>query len=191
VLKPRLFPLLIPVFGLAAYSGSLMAEPVTLVVENGPSENRVDIVFVGDGYTAAEQPEFVTDVERAVAYYFEFEPYKDYASYFNVRAIELNSNESGADHPSENIERDTALDATYDCAGIERLICVNVGKTLDVINRSVDATHNMVAVVVGSQWHRRMLPPTISLFMRWVTALVCWRTNTPTETATAQWNPVN
>jgi len=178
VSKPKLFPLLIPVFGLAAYSGSLIAEPVTLVVENGPSDNRIDIVFVGDGYTAAEQPKFVTDVERAVEYYFEFEPYKDYASYFNVRAIELNSNESGADHPSDNIERDTALDATYDCAS----------RTL---SSSWLMIRNMVAAVVASQWHRPMLLQTTSSFMKSVTASACWRMSTPMETVTARWNPVS
>ena len=136
------------IFGLGFFSNTIYAEPVTLIVDNGPSDNRVDIVFVGDGYTATEQAKFVTDVENAVAYYFGFEPYKDYASYFNARSIALVSNESGADHPENNIERDTALNATYNCAGILRLICVDVAETLNVINRSVDATQQDIIVVM-------------------------------------------
>jgi len=40
------------------------------------------------------------------------------------------SNESGADHPERRppVVRDTAFDATYNCAGIQRLICVNNAK---------------------------------------------------------------
>ena len=37
----------------------------------------------------------------------------------------MESAQSGADHPSQNYFRNTAFDATYDCFGVQRLICVD------------------------------------------------------------------
>ena len=92
-------------------------------------DNRVDIVFVGDGYTAGEMAQFHADVDRVLDTFFFYEPFKSYEPYFRITRVEVVSNESGVDNdPSEGIDRDTALDMAYWCSGIERLLCVNVSK---------------------------------------------------------------
>ncbi|HNT36223.1 MAG TPA: M64 family metallopeptidase, partial [bacterium] len=67
---------------------------------------------------------------------FTQEPWNEYQSYVNVYAIEVISNESGADHPSLGIYKDTALGATYDFGGVRRaLFCTETQSVFNVANR--------------------------------------------------------
>ncbi len=86
------------VFGLARTGA---AEPVTTIRNNGPSSNRIDLVVLGDGYTAADisSGKYATDVNNAVNGFFAQQPYAEYSRYFNVQRIDVTSNQSGADKP--------------------------------------------------------------------------------------------
>ena len=101
------------------------------LIDKGPSDNRVDIVFLGDGYTASEiDTNYVDHINAMLDHTFhELEdPYPRYENYFNVHRINTVSNESGADKPPEGIFVDTAFDAYYYCGNIERLLCVSTAK---------------------------------------------------------------
>ena len=114
----------------------LAAESVTVIRNNGPSANRVDLVVLGDGYTAAEMDKYASDVETFVLAVFNVEPFKEYARYFNVLRVDVVSKESGADKPASSVYKDTALDAYYYCNQIQRLICVSTGKVQAVLDAS-------------------------------------------------------
>ncbi|MBL4808844.1 MAG: hypothetical protein JKY43_02145 [Phycisphaerales bacterium] len=95
----------------------------------GALDNRLDLVIVGDGYTAGEMGQFHVDADGIVNSLYQYEPFTSYQSYFRVTKVEVVSNESGVDNdPSPGIFRDTALDMLYWCSNIERLLCINVGK---------------------------------------------------------------
>ena len=95
----------------------------------GVADNRVDLVIVGDGYTAGEMGTFHEDAGRISDSLFRYEPFTSYENYFRITAVEVISNESGVDNDTQRtISRDTALDMSYWCGGTERLLCVNVGK---------------------------------------------------------------
>jgi IgA Peptidase M64 len=98
----------------------------TTMVNNGPSANRVDIVFLGDAYTAADlNTSYVAHISSMLTHMFNEgqDPYPRYTNFFNVHRINVVSNEQGADVPPNNIFRDTALDATYYFDGVtERLL---------------------------------------------------------------------
>lgn len=57
----------------------------------------VDIVFLGDCYDAADiaAGNYVADLQEAMGYYFNIEPYKTYKEYFNVYAVVGVSDDSG------------------------------------------------------------------------------------------------
>ena len=59
--------------------------------------NGVDIVFMGDCYDAADiaAGNYVADIQEAMGYYFDIEPYKTYKDYFNVYAVLGVSDDSG------------------------------------------------------------------------------------------------
>lgn len=95
-----------------------------------PLDNRVDMVFLGDGYTAPEiAPIYRVDAAAVQASMFVHEPFVSYAPYFNFWVVDVVSNQSGVDHdPTYGVLKDTALDAGYWCAGIQRLLCVDINK---------------------------------------------------------------
>lgn len=105
--------------------------------DNGPSNNRIDMVFLGDGYTAAD----INSIYNSHIYsmlnrmFYEGEnPYSRYKNFFNVHRLDIISNETGADVPPEGIFRDTALDASYYFDGItERLLYINEGKAYQAL----------------------------------------------------------
>jgi hypothetical protein len=129
------------------------AEPVTTIRNNGAAANRIDIVVLGDGYSAADlaSGKYAGDVETAIVGMFSDQPYTEYQRYFNVHRVDVTSAESGADHPSAMVFRDTALDATYSCGGIQRLVCVNTSKLNTVLTASIAApdARDVILVLVN------------------------------------------
>ncbi len=112
---------------------------VNTIINNGPTTNRIDLVFVGDGYTELELGDYATHVSNVVAGFFAESPLDEYASFFNVHRVDVISNESGVDHdPTYPIWRDTELDMGFWCGGTERLLCVNVSKALAAANQAPD-----------------------------------------------------
>ena len=118
--------------------------PLTTIVNNGPSSNRVDIVFLGDGYTATDITAGTYDnhINNYLNHMFSdslgSDPFFRYRNYFNVHSIEVVSNEAGADVPPEEIFRDTALDATYYLDGsTKRLLGINTSKANVVRNMAL------------------------------------------------------
>jgi len=98
------------------------------LIYNGPPENTIDLVFLGDGYTINDTTRFVEDVLKMTEFlFFEVIPYNEYYSYFNVHVIKVISEESGADHPEAYpaVYKNTALGCTYDYFNIPRLIGCN------------------------------------------------------------------
>lgn len=113
---------------------------VTTVQDNGPSANRVDVVFVGDGYAESDISSYQSHVAQILPTFFAEAPLSEYASFFNVHRVDVISNESGVDNdPSEGSYRDTALDMTYFCGGTERALCVNTTKALAAASEAPDA----------------------------------------------------
>ncbi|MBB6346307.1 M64 family metallopeptidase [Nonomuraea muscovyensis] len=106
----------------------ITAAPPTVVAlqRTGPSDRRFDLVFVGDGYTAAELGAFRNHVAGKWAHMITVEPFRSYKDSFNVWMVNVVSPESGVDHdPYRGVSRDTALGMGFWCANMQRLLCVN------------------------------------------------------------------
>jgi subtilase family serine protease len=129
------------------------AEPVTTVRDNGDPANRVDIAILGDGYTAAELATYASHVESVVAGMFDQEPFREYRNFFNVHRVDVTSNESGADHPSWGVYRDTALGATYECSGVARALCPLTYSVSAVLARSLEPDRQDVVIVLVNDTH--------------------------------------
>jgi hypothetical protein len=102
------------------------SDGVTPLHVSGPSENRFDIVIVGDGYTQAELGLFHEHAASKWEAIKATEPFTTYRDYFNVWAVDVVSNQSGVDNdPLPGTMKDTALDMQFWCNGTERLLCMN------------------------------------------------------------------
>lgn len=132
-------------------SGQQLAwgEPVTTIINNGDPDTRIGLVVLGDGYTASELTKYANDVNNMVNGFLGENPFKEYQNYFNVYRVDVVSTDSGADHPEANppVYKNTAFDATYNCAGIQRLICINSSKVNNVLTNS-NVTMNMRDIVL-------------------------------------------
>ena len=127
-----------------------LAEPVETIINNGSAANRVDIAILGDGYTSGEMQKYRDDVQNLMTRFFNENPFGEYRNFFNVNRIDVISSQSGADHPERSVFVNTALDATYNCSGIQRLICVNLGKVNTVLGNSVTPSQrDLVFVIVN------------------------------------------
>jgi len=123
---------------------------VVTVVDSGDPSNRLDIAVLGDGYTVAELGQYASDVDRLFQGVFAEEPFDEYVGYINVHRIDVTSNESGVDHPERSppVSVDTALDATYNCSGIQRVICVNISHVNTILLSSLAADERDVVLVL-------------------------------------------
>jgi len=106
-----------------------------LIFGSGPSSNRIDLVIVGDGYTAGEMPLYESQADATVQAMCAEEPFASYAGLFLAHRVDVVSNESGVDNdPDEGVNRDTAMDMAFWCNDIERLLCINVSKAIGFAN---------------------------------------------------------
>ena len=150
----RLTTILRSLLALAACAGVLsspnaVVAAVSTLINNGPSTNRVDIVFLGDGYTEVDLALGLYDqhIQSYVGYMFgpaplQFlnDPFDRYAKFFNVHKVDVVSAQSGADKPSQGVFVNTALDATYETSGVDRLLTINDFKADQTLSQNLAGT---------------------------------------------------
>ena len=93
------------------------------VFVNGPPAEKVDLLVIGEGYTAAEMPKF--HARRAAGCCRRSSPRSRSRAGdgdFNVRALDLPSAESGINRPNAGVFRRTPLSAEYNIFDSERYV---------------------------------------------------------------------
>ncbi len=103
-------------------TGPPPADNVWAVLENGPPSAKVDIVLLGDGYTAEDMEKWHRDARRMADLLFATSPFEERRSDFNVWAVDTASSASGVARPSDGVHRRSALRVTYDAFGSERYV---------------------------------------------------------------------
>ncbi|MFI9293350.1 M64 family metallopeptidase [Streptomyces gardneri] len=136
--------------------------PVVVPVQTtGPADRRFNLVFMGDGYTAAEMPAFRADLERHLNTLWSIEPFASYRSYVNVWAVEVPSTESGVDcDPGlASPARDTALGMGFwggcNPGSVQRLLTVDsakAGALADLVPGTSRANRQIVALAHSSTY---------------------------------------
>jgi hypothetical protein len=119
------------------------------VVENGPPREKVDLLLLGDGYTAAEMGKWHDDARRLTNLLFSVSPFKERKADFNVWALDTPSEESGIARPSDGVHRRSALRATYDAFGSERYVLGFDNKRLREV--AAAAPYDVMEIVVNGR----------------------------------------
>jgi len=88
--------------------------------ENGPPAEKVDLLVLGDGYSADEQEDYRNDVEKVVNALFSFPPFAERRDDFNVWAIDAAAERSGITRPRAGIWNTTPIGLTYNAFDSER-----------------------------------------------------------------------
>lgn len=92
--------------------------------------NRVNIVFIGDGYTSAQLAQYKKDVDSNIERLSLVEPFKNYLDYFRFHRVDVVSKESGISHEVKGQIKKTALGMNFYCGGLQRLLCINANKAM-------------------------------------------------------------
>ena len=100
-------------------------EGVVTLLQSGNTADKIDLVFLGDGFTSDQQNAFNERVDQAVAAFLGAHPVKALRSAFNIHRVNVSSPESGTDKFStcgtsntgdSDVSRRTAMDSGY-CNG--------------------------------------------------------------------------
>jgi hypothetical protein len=96
----------------------------------GPPSEKVDLLLLGDGYTAKERAKFESDARRYMEMLFAVSPFREHRKDFNVWGLCPAAEESGISRPSSGIHRRAPLGTTYDTFGTERYILTTDNRAL-------------------------------------------------------------
>lgn len=107
------------------------------LLNGGDPHVKVDVAFVAEGYTAAEEGKLEADLRRFVEVLFGAEPYASRRGDFNVRGVFRPSAESGTDEPSHGRFRATAVGTSFDSLGSERYLLTEDNRSLRDIAAAV------------------------------------------------------
>ena len=98
------------------------AGDVWVLMEHGDPSVKVDLVVLGDGYTAAQMDSFRKDAERFAGALMAVEPFLSHKQAFNIRAVNTPAEHAGISRPRAGVFRRTPLGARYNSFDSERYI---------------------------------------------------------------------
>jgi IgA peptidase M64/peptidase M64-like protein len=92
------------------------------VIRSGEPRDKVDLLLMGDGYTAAQMDKWHADAKRLAETLFAVSPFKERRGDFNVWAVDTPAGDSGVSRASDGVWKRSALGAQYDAFGSERYV---------------------------------------------------------------------
>ena len=110
--------------------GGLKNHPVRHLQDEGDAAEKVDLVFLPEGYTEAEMGKFEADARRFMELLFATPPYDARRSDFNVWAVDVPSEESGTDLSCKGVYRNTAFGSGFYTFGLERYLTTSDMKSI-------------------------------------------------------------
>jgi hypothetical protein len=122
---------------------------VVPIAENGPPQQKVDLLVISEGYTAAEMTKFQSDARRLLEALFAEEPFKSRRNDFNVRALELPSSESGVNRPNAGVFKRTPIGAQYNIFDSERYVLTLDNRALR--NAASAAPYEFIEILVNER----------------------------------------
>lgn len=122
---------------------------VTSIVRSGDPKDKVDLVFLSEGYTSSEREKFLKDAEEMSRYLFSVAPFSEHRDQFNVSALWVASDDSGTDIPGRNIYRNTRYNSTFYTFDIDRYLTTSDMKQIYDDLRGVTWDHFLVLVNSG------------------------------------------
>jgi len=119
------------------------------VLKSGNPNEKVDLVFLAEGYTAEDRDKFVGDVKRFTGYLFETEPYKSNQEKFNIYGVFRASAERGMDEPRQKIYKNTVLKASFNAFDLDRYMLTEEGFLLREM--AAEVPYDSIVILVNSK----------------------------------------
>jgi hypothetical protein len=117
------------------------------VMVNGPTDKKVDILILGDGYAKNDIEKFRKDAKHFTEQLFSYQPFKKHKNDFNIRAMEVISDDSGIDMPDQNVWKHTALGTMYNTFGSARYVLTEENRAMRDIADT--APYDFITILVN------------------------------------------
>ena len=114
----------------------------------GDSHDKVDLVFLAEGYIATDRDKFKADVDRMTNALFEIEPYRSLKDRFNVRGVFRASADRGMDEPRQRSYKKTVLGASFNAFDLDRYMLIEEDHLMHDI--AAEVPYDVLAVLVNS-----------------------------------------
>jgi hypothetical protein len=124
------------------------AGPLIKLHESGDPARKLDLLILGDGYTARERTKFERDARRLTATLLATSPFKERQSEINVWGLSPAAAESGISRPSQRIYRRSPVGATYDAFDSERYVLTFENKAFRDL--AANAPYEVVEILTNS-----------------------------------------
>ena len=128
---------------------AMYAEHVVAIHESGDPATKVDLLLMGDGYTAEESAEFISRAKELTEILFATYPFSERKDDFNVWAVAPPARESGVSRPSTGTFRDSPIGSTYDSFRSERYILTFDNKSMRRIASS--APYDFIEILTNTE----------------------------------------
>jgi hypothetical protein len=128
---------------------AMYAEQVVAIHESGDPGNKVDLLLMGDGYTAEEHDAFIAKAKELADILLGTSPFKERKGDFNIWALAPAAALSGVSRPSTGIYRDSPVGATYDAFRSERYILTFDNKSMRRIASS--APYDFIEILTNTE----------------------------------------
>jgi hypothetical protein len=126
------------------------AQSVVPIEQHGAPPDKVDLLLLGDGYTAAEcAGKFQRDASRMAAALFAQQPFARRRADFNLWGLCPPAAESGISRPSTGLQRATAVGATYDAFRSERYVLTFENRALREV--ASHAPYEAIVILANAQ----------------------------------------
>ena len=128
---------------------AMYADDVVVIHKSGDPANKVDLLLMGDGYTAAEQEAFIAKAIELTEILFATSPFRERKDDFNIWALAPAAPQSGVSRPSTGVFRDSPIGATYDSFRSERYILTFDNKSMRRIASSTP--YDFIEILTNSE----------------------------------------
>ncbi|MBI3122826.1 MAG: peptidase M64 [Ignavibacteriales bacterium] len=118
------------------------------VHNSGESSNKLDIVFIPEGYNKDEMTKFKDDCTRFAGYLFDYSPFKENKSKINIWGVEAPSAESETDIPGKGIWKQTILNSRFYTFDSERYLMTSDYHTVKDV--AANAPYDQIFILVNT-----------------------------------------
>ena len=123
--------------------------PLLTLQKMGEPETKVDLLILGDGYTASERGKFEQDARRATEILFSRPPFREHRQDFNVWGLCPPAQEPGISRPSAGVYHHSPLGTSYDTFDSERYILTTENRALR--EAASYAPYEFIEILANSQ----------------------------------------
>jgi IgA Peptidase M64/Peptidase M64 N-terminus len=129
-------------------TGTHGAGPLITFQHAGDPSTKLDLLILGDGYTAAERGKFEREARRLLDTFFATSPFKERRKQINVWGLVPAAPESGISDPAAGVHRESPLGTSYGAFGTDRYILTFDNERFRTI--AAHAPYDVVEILTNS-----------------------------------------